>query len=149
MKIMIDNKMVKNGGTTIYLENISIKYLKTEEKPTPKYLMKIMFFMILIPIIFSCINKSFWVIEAILIIAFIIGIRIHQKDLYTHLLILCLNNSKEHVIIAKEKSILKFIDEFIDLNLTEKLLIDIETGDYIIFSQKGNKRPGNVVNENT
>lgn len=148
MKVSIDKNIVKTGSATVYLKNISAKYLKTEKKETPKYLMKLIFAMVLVPITLSCLNKSFLAIETILIISFIIGAKIHQKDLFTHILILSLNNNKEHVIISKNIIPLKFIDSFIDYNINEKLEIDVDNGAYTIFKNDGYHREGNIIDEN-
>lgn len=154
-KARIDDKTIKIGNTTIYIENITYKTVKEEKKEIPEWLMKIFLLMLIIPLIqvkfigFYIEDKEVIIPFVVLALMSIIGLIIHHKNMMIYLMIINTNDDKQHLIFAKSIILLRFIDDFIDTAVNRVLYINMGNGDYELFREDYalNVAEGNVLKE--
>jgi hypothetical protein len=132
--VMIEKDFLWIDKKSISIHNISSKSVITEEKKFPEYLEKTLCGIIITPLLFKIFediyfNKYSIIIEAILIIIFIIGSTIYQRNMNIYLMAIITNSGKEHLIFSKQISTLHKIEELINNNTEKVIEIKTKTGD--------------------
>jgi hypothetical protein len=151
-KIKVDDYSINIEDKAIYINNISSKHILEEEKPFPQWLVKLIFLMLILPLIqikfigFYLESKEVIIPFIFLIIIFIIGIIIHQRNKLIFLMVIRTNDSQNHVIYASSKLLLRKLDEFMDFEVEKTLIIHMGNGNYEILRDREllNYREGNI-----